>query len=75
VRIRISVTVDATDVGQAAVAAWEAFREAVSEHAAGWDMAVASAEIRPHEKARLTCRAFRRRVALSTSLVTGFSGG
>ena len=36
VRIRLSVTVDATDVGQTAVAAWGAFREAAGEDAAAW---------------------------------------
>ncbi len=56
VRIRISVTVDAADIGQAAVAAWGAFREAVGEDATGWDMADASAEIRPADKARLMQR-------------------
>ena len=46
VRIRIAITVDAADIGQAAVAAWKAFREAAGEDAAAWDMAGASAEIR-----------------------------
>jgi hypothetical protein len=53
VRIRVSVTVDAPDIGQAAVAAWGAFREAAGEDAAAWDMAGASAEIRPGQ-AQLT---------------------
>jgi hypothetical protein len=54
VRIRVSVTIGATDLGQAAVAAWGVFREAAGGDLAAWDLAAASAEIQPEEKARLT---------------------
>jgi hypothetical protein len=54
VRIRVSVTIGAPDLGQAAVAAWEVFREAAGDGLAAWDLAAASAEIQPEEKARLT---------------------
>jgi hypothetical protein len=74
VRIRVSATVDAADVGQAAVAVWGAFLEAAAEDATAWDMADASAEIRPQEKA-LTCLAFCRRVALGTSWFPAYPGG
>ena len=56
VRVRILVTARAADVGQAAVIAWDVFRVAVGEDAAAWDLAAASAEIRPAETARLTVR-------------------
>jgi hypothetical protein len=51
VRIRIAVTVSASDPGQAAVTAWRVFLEAVGESAAAWDIAAASAEIQPAGKA------------------------
>jgi hypothetical protein len=35
------------DVGQALTAAWDTFRQATGDDAAGWDMTTASAEIRP----------------------------
>jgi hypothetical protein len=54
VRVRILVTARAADVGQTAVIAWDVFRTAAGEDAAAWDIAAASAEIRPEEKARLT---------------------
>jgi len=56
VRVRVSVTVGAPDLGQAAVTAWGVFREAAGADIAAWDMAAASAEIQPEEKARLTAR-------------------
>jgi hypothetical protein len=45
--------------------AWDVFKVAAGEDAAAWDMARASAEIRPEERARLT--APRHCVALSTA--------
>jgi hypothetical protein len=65
VRISILITVTASDIGQAAVIAWDIFKVAAGEEAAAWDMPRASAEIRPEDKARLT--APRHRVALSTA--------
>lgn len=54
VRIRVSVTVGAADLGQAAVTAWRVFREAAGDDLTAWDLAAASAEIQPEEKGRLT---------------------
>ena len=50
VRISMLITVTASDVGQAAVIAWDVFKVAAGEDAAAWDMARAFAEIRPEEK-------------------------
>jgi hypothetical protein len=50
VRVRISVTVGAADLGQAAVTAWAVFRQAAGDDAAGWGIAAASAEIQPAER-------------------------
>jgi hypothetical protein len=47
VRVTLAVTVDAPDVAQALAAAWWVFRKAASDDSAGWDMAEATAEIRP----------------------------
>jgi hypothetical protein len=47
VRVTITAAIDAADVAQALTAAWDAFRLAAGDDAAGWDMAAASAEIRP----------------------------
>jgi hypothetical protein len=47
VRVRICVTAAAPDLGQAAVIAWDVFLVAAGDDAAAWDMAAASAEIRP----------------------------
>jgi len=52
VRVRISVTARAADVGQAAVIGWDVFRTAAGEDAAAWDVNAAAAEIRPAETAR-----------------------
>jgi hypothetical protein len=46
-RVTIAITVIAPDVAQALAAAWWVFRKAVSDDAAGWDMADATADIRP----------------------------
>jgi hypothetical protein len=46
VRVRVTVTVQATDVADAAGAAWEVFRTAAGE-IGGWDLAAASAQVRP----------------------------
>ena len=50
VRISMLITVTASDIGQAAVIAWDVFKVAAGEDAAAWDMARAFAEIRPGEK-------------------------
>ena len=44
---RISVTVEAAHLAEAAVITWAVLRQAMGEDSAGWDMAGASAEIRP----------------------------
>jgi hypothetical protein len=49
VAIAVSMTVRAPDVVQALAAGWEAFRQAVGDDAAGWDMPSAAAEARPEE--------------------------
>ena len=47
VRVTIALTVDAPDVARALTAAWSAFVKAASDDPAGWDMASATAEVRP----------------------------
>ncbi len=47
VRVTITAVVDAADVAEALTVAWDAFRQAAGDDAAGWHMAAASAEIRP----------------------------
>jgi hypothetical protein len=46
VRVRVTVTVQAADVAGAVGAAWEVFRTAAGE-IGGWDLAAASAQVRP----------------------------
>src|SRR5258708_2976011 len=60
------------DVGQAAVMAWDVFKVAAGEDAGAWDMASATAEIRPEEKARLTAT---RHCGIEHSVVPVASGG
>jgi hypothetical protein len=45
--VRVSVMVEAAHVAEAAVITWAVLQQAAGEDAAGWDMASASAEIRP----------------------------
>jgi len=47
VRVVIVMTVDAGDVAGALTLAWRVFTIAAGVDAAGWDMAAASAEVRP----------------------------
>jgi hypothetical protein len=47
VRVRITVTARAADVGQAAVIAWDVFRTAAGEDITAWDTGGAMAQIRP----------------------------
>ena len=47
VRVSITAAVDAVDVAEALTAAWDVFRQAAGDDAAGWDMTAASAEVRP----------------------------
>jgi hypothetical protein len=47
VRVVIVMAVDARDVAEALTLAWRVFTEAAGDDAAGWDMAAASAEVRP----------------------------
>jgi hypothetical protein len=47
VRVTFTAAVHAVNVAEAITAAWNAFRQAARDDAAGWDMAAASAEIRP----------------------------
>src|SRR5258708_14674629 len=72
VRISMLSTVTASDVGQAAVIAWDVFKLATGEEGGGWDMASATAEIRPEEKARLTAP---RHCGIEHSVVPVASGG
>lgn len=45
--VRVSVTVEAAHVADAAVITWAVLQQAAGEDTADWDMAGASAEIRP----------------------------
>ena len=47
VRVTIALTVDAPDVAWALATAWWAFVKAASDDPAGWDMASATAGVRP----------------------------
>jgi hypothetical protein len=47
VRVTVSAAVDAADVAEALTTAWDAFRQAAGDDITGWDMAAASAEVRP----------------------------
>ncbi len=47
VKVTLTAAVDATDVAEALTATWTAFRQAAGDDPAGWDIAAASAEIRP----------------------------
>jgi hypothetical protein len=60
VRVAMSVTVDAPDIAQAAVVAWRIVQQAAAADVSAWDMAGASAEIRPAGKG-LTRRRQRHR--------------
>ena len=50
--VRVSVTVEAAHVAEAAVVAWALLQLAAGEDTGGWDLAGASAEIRPARDAR-----------------------
>ena len=49
VRVTILMTASAPDVAQALTAVWRAFRRAVGDDTAGWDMASTTAEVRPEQ--------------------------
>ena len=49
-RVTVVMTVGAPDIAQALTAAWWVFRKAAGSDAAGWDMASATAEVRPEER-------------------------
>jgi hypothetical protein len=51
--VRVSATVEASNVAEAAVVAWAVLQQAMAEDAGGWDTAGASAEIRPARSTRL----------------------
>jgi hypothetical protein len=51
--VRVSATVEAGHVAEAAVLAWAVLQQAMGEDDGGWDTAGASAEIRPARSARL----------------------
>jgi hypothetical protein len=55
VRVVIVMAVDSGDVAEALTLAWRVFREAAGDDADGWDMATATAEVRP--EGRLTVAA------------------
>ena len=50
VRVTVSALAHAPDAVQALAAAWDAFRQAAEDEDAGWDLAAASAEIRPETR-------------------------
>ena len=50
VRVTVVMTIGAPDIAQALTAAWWVFRKAAGSGAAGWDMASATAEVRPEER-------------------------
>ena len=52
VSVTMAMTVAAADVAEALAHAWQAFRLAAANDRRGWDMASASAEVRPHEDGR-----------------------
>ena len=56
VRVSIMAAVDAADVAEALTAAWAAFRQAAGDDTAAWDMAAASAEIRPEAQLHVSAR-------------------
>jgi hypothetical protein len=45
--VRVSVTVEAAHMAEAAVITWAVLQQAMGEDSAGWDLAEASAEIKP----------------------------
>jgi hypothetical protein len=47
VRVTMAMTVLAPDIAQALTTAWWTFRKAVGNDTEGWDMASATAEVRP----------------------------
>lgn len=47
VQVVVVMTVVSTDVGEALAATWWAFLEAAGDDATGWDVAGASAEVKP----------------------------
>jgi hypothetical protein len=49
--VRISVTVEAAHAAEAAVITWAVLQQAMGQDSAGWDVAGASAEIRPARSA------------------------
>jgi hypothetical protein len=50
--VRVSATVEASNVAEAAVVVWAVLQQAMGEEADGWDIAGTSAEIRPAQNAR-----------------------
>jgi hypothetical protein len=77
--VRVSVTVEAAHVAEAAVVAWAMLRQAAGEDTAGWDLAGASAEIRPAGNARLpetsTGAVRQRQRTISLVMVKMYVGG
>ena len=45
--VRVSATVEAAHIAEAAVIMWAVLQQAMGEDSTGWDTAAASAEIRP----------------------------
>lgn len=50
VRVRLAMTVAATDVAEALATAWRAFQQAAGSDAQGWDMSSATADVRPEDR-------------------------
>jgi hypothetical protein len=50
VRVTVTMTIASADVAGALAEAWQAFRDAASDDARGWDLGSAAAEVRPEER-------------------------
>jgi len=50
VRVTVASAIAAPDVAEALAAAWDAFLQAAADDAQGWDMASATAEVRPETR-------------------------
>lgn len=47
VKVTFALTISATDVADALTIAWDAFRDAVGDNLAGWEVTAAAAEVQP----------------------------
>lgn len=56
VRVVIVMTVEAADVAEAVTLAWRVFTEAAGDDIGGWDLAAATADVRPAGRLPEGCR-------------------